>query len=48
MSKGMEALSRSKASAGEAPNLPPHSGPSLRSFMICSLVDLTHESRLVR
>src|SRR5918993_3193585 len=26
MSKGMDALRRSKASAGEAPNLPPHRG----------------------
>lgn len=29
MSKRIEALRRSKAAAGEAPNLPPHSGPGL-------------------
>src|SRR5215211_293316 len=40
----MEALRRSKASAGEAPNLPPQRGPSLRSFTLRSLVDLTQES----
>jgi hypothetical protein len=44
MSKGMEALRRSKASAGEAPNLPPQKGPSLRPFTVRSLVDLTQES----
>ncbi len=44
MSKGMEALRRSKASAGEAPNLPPQSGPSYRSLTVRSLVDLRRES----
>ena len=29
MSKGMEALRPSKASAGEAPNLPPHNRPDV-------------------
>ena len=42
MSKGMEALRRSKASAGEAPNLPPHnrpdvfSPPSLMKHHVCA------------
>ena len=36
MSKGMEALRRSKASAGEAPNLPPHNG--LDAFLPPSLM----------
>src|SRR5688572_4955628 len=35
MSKGMEALRRSKASAGEAPNLPPHGRPDV--FLPASL-----------
>src|SRR5215210_2660830 len=43
MSKGIEALRISKASAGEAPNLPPQSGPSYRSLTVRSLVDPTRE-----
>ena len=37
MSKGMEALRRSKASAGEAPNLPPHNLPE---FLPASLMNV--------
>src|SRR3712207_3169754 len=36
----MEALIRSKASAGEAPNLPPQSGLLSRSLTLRSLVDV--------
>ena len=38
MSKGMEALRRSKASAGEVPNLPPHSRPDV--FFPASLTNV--------
>jgi hypothetical protein len=36
MSKGMEALRRSKVSAGEVPNLPPHNRPDV--FLLPSLM----------
>src|SRR3712207_6961601 len=46
LSKGIEALRRSKASAGDVPNLPPHSGPGV--FLPPSLmkVSLTERHRL--